>query len=214
MYDTGGAHGICQTAPLGHDAHARLRRLRAEVELVESGALARREAEEAATMMLRRPVNVAEAYGWFGLFLGLFPPAAIFCRLFLGEITSNGFEWGWLALVILMNAVCAVVGRKTARFIAAQLGQPREQPWPLLFAISLLAALAWGVVTGGAGGLVFFGFGAFFGALCAIAVALAAFPAFALLHRLLSRGGMIDEHTLWPLAFGVPAVVAAAILGM
>jgi hypothetical protein len=214
MYDTGGSYNVCRPAPVGYELHARLRRLRAEVELAESGALARREAEEAATMMLRRPVNVAEAYGWFGLFLGLFPPAAIFSRLFLGEITSSGFEWGWLALVIFMNAVCAVVGRKTALFIAAQLGQPREQPWPLLCAVSLLAALVWGVVTGGAGGLVFFGFGAFFGALYAVAVALVAFPAFALLHRLLSRGGMIDEHTLWPLAFGLPAVVAAAILGM
>ncbi len=70
------------------------------------------------------------------------------------------------------------------------------------------------IVTGAAGGLVCFGFGALFGPFFAVPVALAAFPVFATFHRLLSRGGMIEARSLWPLAYGVPGVIAATILSI
>jgi hypothetical protein len=75
-----------------------------------------------------------------------------------------------------------------------------------------MMAVAWGVVTGAAGGAVGFVVGAVFGVMCALPVALAAFPVFALLHRALSRDGMIEERRLWPLAWGVPLIVTATIL--
>jgi hypothetical protein len=77
---------------------------------------------------------------------------------------------------------------------------------------SLIMGVAWAVVTGAAGGAVGFGFGAIFGVICAVPVALGAFPVFAMLHRSVSRDGMIEEHQLWPLAFGIPMIIAALIL--
>ena len=88
----------------------------------------------------------------------------------------------------------------------------RSRVW-LLFA-SLMLATLWAVATGAAGGAVCFGFGALFGPFFALPVALAAFPVFATLHRLLSRGGMIEARSLWPLAYGVPGVIAAGILSI
>lgn len=183
--------------------------LKAEIEAAESGRLARRETEERAVMMMTNPVNVAEAYARFGLFLGLFPPAAIFSRL----LAEGVEEYGWIFLFVVMNLVCCFVGRRTARFIACRMGEPREFSWPLMLPAALLFAVFWGVVTGGAGGLIGFIIGAIVGIACAVPVALVAFPVFALLHRQLSRGGMIEERSLWPLAFGIPFVAAAAILG-
>jgi hypothetical protein len=73
-------------------------------------------------------------------------------------------------------------------------------------------ALGWSLVTGGLGGALFFGVGAAFGFVCALPVALAAFPVFAFLHRLISRGGMIEARHAWPLAFGIPLTIAAMIM--
>ena len=73
---------------------------------------------------------------------------------------------------------------------------------------------AWGAVAGGAGGLVFFGFGSLFGVVCAVPVGIMAFTIFAPLHRLLVRGGMIDARHFWPLACGTNMIVSALILGM
>ena len=92
------------------------------------------------------------------------------------------------------------------------IGDPRAWAWHKYVLSTLLMAVAWAVVTGAAGGAVGFIVGAFFGVVCAIPIALAAFPAFAVLHRLLSHGGMIEEQELWPLAFGVPLTIAALIL--
>jgi hypothetical protein len=82
----------------------------------------------------------------------------------------------------------------------------------MLLATSLLFGALWGLVTGASGGAVVFGFGSIFGAICATPVALFAFPVFTILLRLLARGGMIEERILWPLAFGIPTIIAAAIL--
>ena len=92
------------------------------------------------------------------------------------------------------------------------LNDPRARSWPVFIFLTLLIAVAWGVVTGAAGGAVGFIIGAVVGVICAVPVALAAFPVFAVLQRLLSHGGMIEEQDLWPLAFGVPLTIAALIL--
>lgn len=182
--------------------------LRAEVALVESGALARREAEECAAMMLLGPVSAAEAYGRFGLLLGLLPPAAIFWRAF-GYGTE---EPEWVPLFVAMNVVCCLVGRKAGSQLGGRVFSVNRTITATIL-LSLLVGFIWGALTGSAGGALCFGFGAIPGAFMAVLIALICFPAFALLHRGLARGGMIEGRVVWPLAGGVPAVVAAAILG-
>ena len=158
----------------------------------------------------------SEAYAWLGTFLGLFPPCAIFARI-LGAAyredapLSDGFLL-WGLLFLSMNAVCCYVGRSTGRAVGRRLGDPRAFSLPLVLLFSLMMAVVWGVATGAAGGAVGFLVGAVFGVACAVPVALAAFPVFALLHRALSRDGMIEERRLWPLAWCIPLVITALIL--
>jgi hypothetical protein len=213
MYDTSGAHSVCQPSAIGYDINARLGWLRAEIAETESGARARREAEEQAALLMQNPQPLVAAYGWFGLLLGLFPPAAIFCRFFkFGLEDSNRLIWASMFAVAL--AVCGAIGRLTARFAAQSIAEPRRYHWLQLFLLAVLLGSFWGIVTGAAGGAVFFGVGSLAGILFAVPIGVAAFPLFALLHQQLSRDGMIEESLMWPLAFGLPLLVTAAVLGI
>jgi hypothetical protein len=194
--------------------------LAGEVARAEDRGGLSRAAEERRAMSLLNPLTTADAYAWFGTLLGLFPPFAIFGRI-LGHALSEGtlrhsptadvlLFWGLLLLVV--NAVCCLVGRKFGAHLGRKMHDPRRWSWPMFLFSSLMMAVAWGLVAGGAGGALVFGIGAIFGVVCAVPVALVAFPVFAVLHRLLSHGGMIEGRRLWPLVFGVPLTVAALIL--
>jgi hypothetical protein len=162
------------------------------------------------------PTDTEDAYAWFGMFLGLFPPFAIFARLAVGGMVRRGNldDTGlfWVAMFLVMNVVCCFIGRKFGRVLGSAVGDPRSRGWLAHVALSLATGAAWALVTGGAGGAVGFGVGALFGLVCALPVALVCFPVFAVLHRIQSHGGMIEERDLWPLAFGIPLAAAALIM--
>ena len=160
-------------------------------------------------LSMRRPLTTEQAYRLFGTFLGLLPPFALFLRFFA---STSGDEALWVvALCAGMNAVCCLVGRWFGGYLGRWAGDPRARSRAGFALVIFLMAVSWSVVTGGLGGLLFFGIGAIFGVFFATPVALAAFPVFAILHRLITRGGMIDERHTWPLAFGIPLTIAAVI---
>jgi len=220
MYDTSGSHSVCCAAPSDYDIDERLNWLRAEIARDKTRGKPARVREEKRALSIMHPLTTEESYAWFGTFLGLFPPFAIFARIVasaFSEGASRQFSTGeatllWLLFFLTMNAVCCLVGRKFGAFAGRKLDDPRRWSWPVFVFSTLMLAVAWGVVTGAAGGAVGFIIGAVVGVVCAVPVALAAFPVFAVLHRLLSHGGMIEAHDLWPLAFGVPLTAAALIL--
>ena len=184
MYDTSGAHSVCNAAPPDNDIALRIAWLKGEVVRAEDrAASARAEREWERAMSMLNPVPTNEAFAWFGTFLGLFPPLAIFTRVLgRGGFGSDGvLYWGFL--FALMNAACCVVGRKFGRRLGRTLGDPRSHSWPAYVILSIAVALGWALVTGGLGGAVAFGIGAIVGVACAVPVALAAFPLFAVLHR-------------------------------
>ena len=204
MYDTGGSYSVCQLDFPDRNLARRLSWLKFETSpLTERRRLAL-EVEERRKLSMLRPLSTEEAYRWFGTFLGLFPPFALFARIVSGFIIRDR-EWGrlptadgllfWAFMFVMMTLACCLVGRKFGGFLGRKSGDPRAR-----------------VVTGAAGGAVAFLVGALGGVLVAVPVALAAFPVFAVLHRLLSHGGMIEERHVWPLAFGVPLTIAALIL--
>jgi hypothetical protein len=173
--------------------------------------------EEEEMLLMHRPVSTEKAYALFGLLLGTLPPAAIFWRM-LGQ--HLWIKWpfilgsGLFLLLLLMNATCCFVGKWMGARVSRWLDDKYGDSWTWKFFMALTAGICWGIVTGAAGGLPAFGIGAIFGALCAVPVGMLAFPTFALLHRLLARGGMIDARHFWPLACGVVMIITALILGL
>lgn len=220
MYDTGGSYSVCQLDVPDNNIARRLNWLRFELAPETERRRLVLEVEERRGLSMLRPLSTEEAYRWFGTFLGLFPPFALFTRIFMGVVgdrpllslpTADGVAF-WGLLFLLMNVLCCVVGRKFGGFLGRKAGDPRAHGVPGTLLVALFYGLFWGVVTGAAGGAVGFLVGAVVGVLVAVPVALAAFPVFALLHRLLSHGGMIEERHVWPLAFGVPLTIAAMIM--
>ena len=169
--------------------------------------------EEEEMLRMRRPLTPEQAYARFGLLLGLLPPAAIFARALY--TIGHGLDADFFilfAFCLAMNLLCALVGRRMGQRLGQKTFADAHASWPMLGLKSVWAALLWGMVTGAVGGAVCFGFGAIFGALCALNVALPAFLIFAPLHHSLARGGMIDARRFWPVACGVTLTIATLIL--
>lgn len=168
-------------------------------------------------MMMRRPLPVERAYGLFGLLLGTLPPAAIFYRMFGEEVARQGFPSVLFLLLLAMNVVCALMGRFLgSRFngMVAKIDEAEDHSRLRMIFLPPLIGMLWGAITGWAGGLIFFGIGALFGALFAIPVGVMAFALFMPLHRQMAHGGMIEASHLWPLAWGVVMTLTALILGL
>ena len=212
MYDTGGSYSVCH--PTTRDAEIAQRMSWPGHEIdpgAQHGRMAR-EQEHERVIVMRQPLTTEQAYRLFGTFLGLLPPFAYFER-FLAE--RHGYEVVWAVLIcVAMNVICGLVGRWFAGHLGRGVRDPAARSRLGFFFLVPAMALAWSVVTGGAGGALVLGVGAIFGAYVAAPVALVGFSAFAILHRLLSRGGMIEERHAWPLAFGIPLTIAAAIFSI
>ena len=209
MYDTGGSYSVCQ--PSTPDVHIaqRLSWLRQELDPEVQRRRLIREKEQSRALSMQRPLTTEQAYRRFGTFLGLLPPFALFER-FLASTRGDDAFWV-VALCVAMNVVCCLVGRWFGGRLGRWAGDPRVRSRVSFAFVVFVMAVAWSVVTGGLGGVLFFGIGAIFGVFFAAPVALAAFPVFAILHRLISRGGMIEARHTWPLAFGIPLTIAAMI---
>lgn len=215
MYDTGGSYSVCQLDAPDDNIARRLSWLRFELSPDTERRRLVLEDEQRRALSMLRPLGTEEAYRWFGTFLGLLPPFALFARVLVGTWrpgVDGEMVAVWAGVCVLMTAICCLVGRKFGGFLGRKAGDPRSRSLPSLLFASLLNGLFWGVVTGAAGGAAAFLVGAVVGVFVAVPVALAAFPVFALLHRLISHGGMIEGRQVWPLAFGVPLTIAAMIV--
>jgi hypothetical protein len=166
--------------------------------------------DEGRVFSMEQPATTEQAYRLFGTFLGLLPPLAIFERVLMETRGEDAF-W-YAAFCAGMNAVCCLVGRWFGGYLGRWAGDPRQRSRVGFAFVVFVMAISWSVVTGGLGGALFFGIGALFGPFFAAPVALVGFPAFAILHRLISRGGMIEARQVWPLAFGIPLAIAALIV--
>lgn len=161
---------------------------------------------------MRSPVSAKDAYGYFGLLLGLLPPAAIFGKMFSYGLADN--YAGLFAFCVLMNLTCAFVGKTIAASFANSVASFERKSWTKMLLLSALLGFCWAVITGAAGGAVFFGFGAILGVICAVPIGVAAFPLFASIHRSLERGNKIEWKHFLPLAFGISTVISAFIFGL
>lgn len=176
--------------------------------------MSRGEREKMEAEMMASPLSFEKAFGLFGLLLGTFPPLAFF----LGFFTDTGgfrFNEIWVfGLLAIVNLLTAIVGFFSGRIVGRW---ARELDKYSLGAVLLLApfiGILWGAVSGGAGGLIIFVFGAIIGAFFGAAVGGAALPLFIVLHRWLKKGEMIDRRHFLPVAFGITFTICAFILGL
>jgi hypothetical protein len=196
-----------------NDLYARLNWLLA-TNAEEARRLSRSAAEEEELLLMRRPLDARRAFGLFGLMLGLFPPAAIFIKMFGYGLVGLNVSAVLFILCLLMNLTCAAAGYGMGRVLSRAIEKAEKRRLSVMMSLLPLIGIAWGAVTGFAGGLVFLGIGAFFGPIFAMPVGALAFTLFAPLHRALARGGMIDARHFWPLASGATMFAAALVLGM
>jgi hypothetical protein len=179
--------------------------------------LSNRPFEQDCVLLMRNPVSMEQAYRVLGYLLGLFPPAAIFFRIFHYGITTPPrieFSLGLFFFCLIMNLICCFVGGPMGRFVGRALFNKDPNSWNRRALRSLAYALIWALVTGATGGAIFFGVGAYFGFACAVPVALLAFPLFTLVHATVLKDGMIESGQLWPIASGVSLLVATMILSL
>lgn len=178
--------------------------------------LYRRENHEYEASLIRRPLTPKDAYGQLGLLLGVVPPAAIFYKMFSEFIRPDelGTAVGFAALFIMMNVICALVGRGMGRSLSKIAFDSGRVSWSAMLLAMPFIGLTWGMITGFLGGMIFFGLGAVGGMFIAAPVGAIAFTLFAILHRLLERGSLIDRRHFLPIAYGISLAMAAFFLGI
>ena len=213
MYNASGSQRACGRAQLvDRETAARLERLTVMLARDSQSELRERLAhDEALAHPFERPVPERGAFEEFGACLGLLPPAAVFMRLLWHVNDLAAFYW-LLILAGLMNIVCYEVGRRMAARLWPTFARAEDYAWALRLMMPGLIGVMWGLVTGGAGGFLFFGVGAFFGSIIAATVGAFGFTLYASLQRMFARGGMIESRHAWPLALGVNGLIVALIL--
>jgi hypothetical protein len=215
MYSTPLAPKDFHQAVADHGAESRLSWLLEENARAEQGRLSLSAREEEELLSMTKPLSIKRAYTLFGMMLGTLPAVAIFFKV----LDSMGGQWVYAAqlvliLLLFMAGICCVVGRAMGAVMGQWLAERKSASWMKAFFEALIAGIAWGAVTGAAGGAPAFGIGAVFGQAYAMSVGMVSFPLFAMLHRAVARGGMIDARHFWPLACGVVTIITALILGM
>lgn len=172
----------------------------------------RREELEAALMT--NPLSIEKTFSRLGFLLGVFPPAAMFARVFIDTQTFNSDEYWILAVFVLVNAVSAAAGFYSGKYIGKIVADLERVSWTQMILTLPFIGIFWGILAGGAGGMVVLFFGALLGASLGAAVGSVALTFFTVFHRLLKRGDSIEGKHFLPLAFGTVFIISAFILGL
>jgi hypothetical protein len=170
--------------------------------------------EELDAALLKKPLSVEKTFAYFGLLLGTFPPAAIFTRFLIDNGIFRGEDYWILGVVAIVNLISALTGYLSGRLIGKIVLQFENQSWSKMLLALPFVGMFWGIIAGGAAGIIILGVGAFFGAILGGLVGGAALPVFSIFHRLLKRGDKIESKHFLPLAFGIAFIISAFFLGL
>jgi len=172
------------------------------------------EQEKTAAAMMKNPWSAEKTFAWFGLLLGIFPPMAMFIRLFSDKGNFRVEDVWIVGILAVINLISATVGFFSGRLVGRIISESEKLSWINMLASSFFVGIFWGILAGGAGGVIVFLFGAIFGAVLGAAVGSVALPAFAFFHRLLKQGDKFDRRHFFPIGFGITLVISAFILGL
>lgn len=183
-------------------------------ETARQKATFRTEQEKLEAELMKNPIPLNKVFPYFGLMLGTFPPAAIFARFFM-ESENFRYEDAWIfGILIVVNLVTAVIGYFSGKLIAKMVSKVENLSWLTMIFLLPPIGILWGIMAGGAGGIIILIFGAVFGALLGAAVGSAALPLFTIFHRLLKKGESIEYKHFLPLSLGITFTICAFILGL
>jgi hypothetical protein len=201
------------------DRDAELTRKRLDILLAANANTAREKSlyasakEKTEAESMKHPLSHKEAFAYLGFLLGALPPAAFLIRSFSGRNFRPEDAW-LLGIFIVVNIVSAIVGYFSGKLVGTIVRESERLSWTKMILILPFIGIMWGILAGGAGGVVIFIIGAFFGAFLGALVGCVGLPLFAVFHRLLKRGDKIELKHFLPLAFGTSLVVSAFILGL
>ncbi len=170
--------------------------------------------EKTAAAMMKNPLSVENSFAYFGLLLGILTPAAMFIKFFSDAGAFRSRDFWILGVLAVINLITAIVGYFSGKLIAKIVAALENLSWSSMILTLPFIGILWGILAGGAGGVIVFVIGAFFGAFLGAAVGSVALPAFAVFHRLLKKGDKFDRKHFLPIAFGITFIVSAFILGM
>lgn len=188
--------------------------LEKNAETARMKAMYRSDQEKLEAEMMTNPLDFKKTYSYFGLLLGLFPPLTFFAKWFYESGAVNRDEGFIFILLLFVNLVTAVVGYFSGKFIGRTIQEAEKLSWTKMILVVPFIGLLWGIMSGGAGGVFIFVIGAFFGAFIGGIVGAAALPVFAVFHRLLKKGEMIEMKHFLPVAFGIVFTICSLILGL
>ncbi|MGI8640955.1 MAG: hypothetical protein ACR2MG_13545 [Pyrinomonadaceae bacterium] len=188
--------------------------LAANAETAGEKVLFRSEREKTEAAMMRNPLSTEQTFAYFGLLLGTFSPAAMFTRFLIDSRGLRSEDLWILGIIAIVNVLSAVVGFFSGKLIGKIVNEVENYSWWTMLLLSPFIGVFWGILAGGAGGIIILIIGAFFGAILGGLVGSAALPAFTIFHRLLKKGDMIDRKHFLPLAFGITFIICGFILGL
>jgi hypothetical protein len=159
-------------------------------------------------------MSAEKTFAYFGLLLGTFPPLAIFIKFFSEKGIFRTEDFWVLGVIAIINLITAIVGYFSGKAVGKIVRELEKSSWSyMIFSLPFIGIL-WGIMAGGAGGIIIFVVGAFFGAVLGAMVGSVALPAFTIFHRLLKKGDQFESQHFLPLAFGIALVISAFILGL
>lgn len=188
--------------------------LAANAETAREKSLFASERERTAAAMMKNPLSVEQTFAYFGLLLGTFPPLAMFIKFFSEKGVFRVEDFWIIGVVAVINLISAVVGYFSGKVIGKIVGKVETTSWTNMLLTLPFIGILWGILAGGAGGVIVFVVGAFFGAALGAAVGSVALPTFTLFHRLLKQGDQLDLRHFLPVAFGITFIISAFILGL
>jgi hypothetical protein len=189
-----------------------LLKINAETAREKSIFISEREKLEASLM--KNPLSVEKTFAYFGLLLGAFPPTALFTRFFIDSRIFQSEDVWIVGIAAIVTLISTVVGYFSGKFIGNIAIETEKLSWSKMLTILPFVGILWGIMAGGAGGIIVFGVGAFFGAMIGSLVGSVALPFFSIFHRLLKRGDQIENRHFLPLSIGTTAIIVAFILGL
>ena len=174
----------------------------------------RSELERMEIELMKYPVPAADAFAYFGSFLGGIPLFTLTLRALFESTGADSSSVGMIVLMFVVAAASSAFGYFSGKLVGPVTLRIEHFRWSTMLPLLPIVGFIWGAVAGAGGGLLAFGIGAIFGFFIGGFVGAISVPLFIVVHRLIRRGESIELKHFIPLSFGIVLILCAFILGI